>query len=161
MKLIDTRYYLHTTGICIKRFLLKKSNENERYVLDIKYNTNKKIISKTWLYSAIKNYDYSYHRINGPAYIQYYDNGNLKTKQYFINGRLHREDGPAVIEYYPDGKLYYKAYYNNSSFHNEKGPAIIELVNGIYNKSFYIHGKYILVYTTKELKNYIKALILK
>jgi antitoxin component YwqK of YwqJK toxin-antitoxin module len=39
----------------------------------------------------------SIHRINGPAFIEYYENGNICNEEYFINGKRHREDGPANI----------------------------------------------------------------
>lgn len=53
------------------------------------------------------------HRENGPAWIEYYVTGNVKTKAYFFNGVLHREDGPAVKKYTPDGKMYSPEYYLN------------------------------------------------
>jgi hypothetical protein len=41
--------------------------------------------------------DNEYHNENGPAIIDYYADGSVRTQLYYINGKLHREDGPAMI----------------------------------------------------------------
>ena len=45
--------------------------------------------------------------------ITYYDNGNISSEQYFLNGKYHRENGPAIIRYYQDGKIEHESYYLN------------------------------------------------
>ena len=51
------------------------------------------------------------YRIDGPAYILYYDDGNVEFEGYFINSQLHREDGPARIWYYQNGKIEHTEYW--------------------------------------------------
>ena len=62
----------------------------------------------------------------------YYSNGQIKSEQYFLNGKYHRENGPAFIFYYKNGKISYEYYYLNNKCHRENGPAYI---------SYYRDGK--------------------
>lgn len=65
------------------------------------------------------------HRENGPAEIGWYKNGNIKLKKYYINGKLHRSDGHACIGLYIDGKINYEEYYLNNKCHREDGPYFV------------------------------------
>ena len=49
------------------------------------------------------------HRENDqPAVIKYYENGEILTEEWYLNGRTHREnDQPAVIKYYENGEIWY------------------------------------------------------
>ena len=49
----------------------------------------------------------------GPAYIEYYENGNIHYEQYWVNGEEHRLDSPAYIEYYETGNIRYEEYWVN------------------------------------------------
>jgi antitoxin component YwqK of YwqJK toxin-antitoxin module len=60
------------------------------------------------------------HRDDGPAYIEYYENGNIRGKTYFLNGNYHRPDGPAIISYYENGNVDYKSYNLNGQSINVK-----------------------------------------
>jgi len=53
----------------------------------------------------------------------YHENGQLKSKFYYLNNNLHREDGPAVQYWYENGQLKSKHYYLNNNLHREDGPA--------------------------------------
>lgn len=58
--------------------------------------------------------DYKTYRRDdhGPAYIEYYENGNVKCKRWYINGNLARQHKlPAVIEYDENGNETCKKYY--------------------------------------------------
>lgn len=45
--------------------------------------------------------------------------GNVEIEEYFIRNKLHREDGPAYIEYSQDGNVINKEYwYKNSQIDN-------------------------------------------
>ena len=65
------------------------------------------------------------HNENGPAFIEYYPNGNVEYKSWYINGKEHNENGPAIIEYYPNGNVKHKSWFINDEYHNDNGPAII------------------------------------
>ena len=95
--------------------------------------------------------------------IRYYPNGNKWYENYYLNNKYHNENGPAYIYYYENGNKMYEMYYLNSKLHNEKGPAQI-----YYNKNsnieyerYYLNGEKIYVNSLKELKKYIRMLILK
>lgn len=45
-----------------------------------------------------------FHRTDGPAQIEWHENGNLSVERYFVNGELHREDGPADQMWNAKGK---------------------------------------------------------
>lgn len=45
------------------------------------------------------------HREDGPALINYYDNGQIKEKRYMSNGKAHRTTGPAWIDFNKDGSV--------------------------------------------------------
>lgn len=106
------------------------------------------------------------HREDGPAVNLYYGDGKISNEKYIINGELHREDGPAIIHYdYNYGFIKEEFYYKNGKCHKEDGPAEI-----YYKKSkklarkphYYYNGKWLQeINSNKELKQYIKTLILK
>jgi antitoxin component YwqK of YwqJK toxin-antitoxin module len=66
------------------------------------------------------------HRLDGPAYIYYYENGVILEKSYFINGENHRDNGgPAQINHFESGELQYEAYLIKGMRHRLDGPAEI------------------------------------
>ena len=36
--------------------------------------------------------------------VKYYENGNIETIKYFLNGKYHREDGPAIQKWQENGE---------------------------------------------------------
>jgi hypothetical protein len=54
-----------------------------------------------------------YHRINGPAMIECFCNGNVRRTRWCIHGKNHRLDGPADIWYYEDGSIRYERWWIN------------------------------------------------
>ena len=98
--------------------------------------------------------------------IEYYDKEKTKKhfESWKLNGKYHREDGPAFIEYRNDGSIWSKHYCINGKFHREDGPAFIEYnSNGnIASERYYING----IESSKEeylklisLQNRIKVLL--
>jgi hypothetical protein len=65
------------------------------------------------------------HNENGPAFIEYYENGKIQSQRWYINGKYHNENGPAIIWYYKNGQIQYQYWYINELSHNENGPSII------------------------------------
>ena len=55
----------------------------------------------------------TWHRLDGPAFQRFYDNGPIWVETYYINGKKHREDGPAVQGFYDNGQLFHEAYFIN------------------------------------------------
>ena len=86
--------------------------------------------------------DEKLHRVNGPAKITFYPNGNISCIEYYINGILHREDGPARTRYHENDKIYYETYNINGILHREDGPAYIEYRdNGnLFREMYYENG---------------------
>lgn len=66
-------------------------------------------------------------RKDGPAYIEYYESGNIKVEKWYNYGFLHREgDKPAFIEYYEGGYKKRESWYYRDELHRINGPANIE-----------------------------------
>ena len=111
--------------------------------------------------------DDKYHRLDGPAIINYYENGQIEKEEYYINGLLYRENGPSIVRYYRNGdkaeehwsyengikkqtSLYYRNgnlkcqfYFNNKNELSKlDGPAIIRYSeNGsIESEEYFVNG---------------------
>lgn len=48
---------------------------------------------------------FKWHRTDGPAYIEYYEDGKIEYESWRIDGKYHRTDGPTCIWYDEDGKI--------------------------------------------------------
>jgi hypothetical protein len=46
-----------------------------------------------------------YHRVDGPAYIEYDQKGILLAQEFIVNGVMHRTTGPAIILYHSNNSL--------------------------------------------------------
>ena len=55
------------------------------------------------------------HRDNGPAVIEYYDNGNKEREYYYKDGKQHNDKGPGFISYNEDGSIKNKTYWLNGN----------------------------------------------
>ena len=65
-------------------------------------------MSETWRDEAGR-----YHRLDGPAYRYWYDNGQLDVEDWNVNGKRHRLDGPAYREQDIDGRVVGEYWYIN------------------------------------------------
>jgi antitoxin component YwqK of YwqJK toxin-antitoxin module len=74
---------------------------------------------------------------------QFHPNGNLKYKEWYLDGHLHNEEGPAWISYLENGNICYQAWWINGKRHNEEGPAIIEYEEDgkVECQEWWINGK--------------------
>ena len=52
-----------------------------------------------------------FHRLDGPAVIYYYKNGNIREERYYQNDKLHRLKGSAIIKYYKNNTIKEELYY--------------------------------------------------
>lgn len=85
------------------------------------------------------------HREDGPAYIEYYNDGIIAKELYFQNGKCFREeDLPCWIEYDTDGNILEESYYKNGLIHrdNDLPARIARDENGkILTASWFSYGK--------------------
>lgn len=67
---------------------------------------------------------------NGPAYIQYYESGGIKQEEYKVDGKLHRDgDQPALIFYNEDGEITGERWWKNGTAWRENGAALVNYKN--------------------------------
>jgi len=127
------------------------------------YFSNYKLVRLCWGESP------NYYRENGPAVIEfnnngniitqkwyntdckllftqeYYDSGNVKRQQYYNKGLLHCEnDLPAIEEWYASGKLKSRYWYLNGELHRENDlPAIEEWYDSgkLKSRYWYLNGE--------------------
>lgn len=84
-----------------------------------------------------------FHRLDGPAGIEYYSNGQICNEKYLVKDYWHRENGPAYIEYNSDGKVVEEEYYVHGILHRLDGPAHVYYdENGnIKRATYWVNGK--------------------
>ena len=82
------------------------------------------------------------HRLDGPAYIQYFPSGQVARKEWYVNGEYHRLDGPAWVEYHDNGQVAGEYWYVNGVNHRLDGPASIRYhANGqVEYEYWYVNG---------------------
>jgi|GEM_PF-5717604 len=68
----------------------------------------------------------------------YHTNGKIKRTEHYQYGVLHKEDGPALIEYNDQGDEILAVWYNQGIVHRNVFPAV-EARRGI-NRSYYLDG---------------------
>lgn len=67
------------------------------------------------------------HREDGPAFIEFSDDENPISEQWYIRGRKGRKDGPAETRYYLNGKPKLQKWFINGSFgRKDGGPTVVE-----------------------------------
>jgi len=55
----------------------------------------------------------------------YYPDGTLQMRTYYNdNSQPHRADGPAVEEFYKNGAIKHRTWYIQGKQHREDGPAV-------------------------------------
>lgn len=75
------------------------------------------LVKETW------ELDGQLHRTDGPAIIEYCENGQIWRTGWFFDGMDHREDGPALNEYHENGKKLEEWWCLDGSPHRTDGPA--------------------------------------
>ena len=70
--------------------------------LNLKYLEN----SKKWEFELYQDQDRRHRK-------WFYENGQLSSQEYWLNGQLHRKDGPAFEKFYENGQPKYQAWYFN------------------------------------------------
>ena len=98
-------------------------NEAEATLVE-RYPNNGNLKREEW---RDKNGDLD--RVDGPAFIVYFENGTIEEEQWWRNGKFHRDDGPAYTGYYPDGTIRTESWWKDGELHRDNAPAGI-----IYNE---------------------------
>jgi antitoxin component YwqK of YwqJK toxin-antitoxin module len=81
------------------------------------------------------------HREHGPAFIDYYQNGQFANVCYYLNGEVHREDGPACVFHNSDGLVEEEYWHSHGKMHRADGPAAIRLYNNeVVFTEYYLNG---------------------
>ena len=74
-----------------------------------------------------RNKDYKIHSFCGfPAVRIYYPSGKIRTMAWYDNGLPHRLNGPAYIWYFQDGSVLSSLYYINGEYFLSKSEWEIE-----------------------------------
>ena len=68
---------------------------------------------------------FHFHNDNGPAVVEYYEDGTLSSEYWYINGKKHNDNGPAEIWYSSDGSVQKKVWYINGYEQRENHPTCI------------------------------------
>jgi len=87
--------------------------------------------------------------------IIYYDDGSVKEKKWYKDGKIHKDDGPAVIEYDPEGNILLEYWYKNGNklseywykdgkMHKDDGPAkkMYNAAGALTGEQWYKNGKH-------------------
>jgi antitoxin component YwqK of YwqJK toxin-antitoxin module len=62
------------------------------------------------------------HREDGPAIEEFYKNGAIKHRTWYIRGKQHRDDGPAHEWFRKNGTLSHHTWYNHGKTERIDGP---------------------------------------
>ena len=62
---------------------------------------------------------------DGPTLVERYDDGTIKSEEWYVGEVSHRADGPAHVRYYPDGSVEYEAWHVDDKHHRIDGPAVV------------------------------------
>lgn len=84
------------------------------------------------------------HRVGGSSWNLYYQDGRKYCEAYVVHGLVHRleSEGPAHIEWRENGQLRLKRFVKHSELHREAGPALIryDIDGKIIDETYAIDG---------------------
>lgn len=107
------KMYMSAVDI-LKYYLLHNIAEDiDRYI-----SLGNTKFSRKW-----KNFEHQKHRQSNPAVIKYFENGSIKEKVWFYNGKYHRCKVPAFFKYFENGNIENEEWYKNNECHRIDGPA--------------------------------------
>ncbi len=109
--------------------------EEEDLPCYLKYDINGNVVEEIYYKNG------AIHRDNDlPAKIVRFEDGQIQTASWFLNGKIDRKNGPAEIEKYD--KLMCFSYYNNKILHCDTHAAIVILEKGdVIRKEYMLNGK--------------------
>jgi hypothetical protein len=113
--------------------------------------SDRRKLKEIWYYAG------KYHRLNAPACIEYYDNGQQYKCSWFVKGKDENcsadgRRGPTTIAYNVDGQIRAEWWTQDGLLHRIDGPAIVfhDLVEGV---KYYIHGR---LYTKEDYETQLE-----
>ncbi len=121
--------------------------EKERAEINPKHNNYKnvyKIKYRNGEYAIQFMANEEYHRLCGPAVLEYNVDQELIREIWIQKGKIHRLLGPALTDYHADTKMAKRiAFYRDDQLHNLEGPAIIEYdrFGNVTKMSHYFNGE--------------------
>lgn len=87
-----------------------------------------KVDDKTFLVQKYKNEEGLLHREDGPAWSEYWPNGQLFFEYWLINGKYHRDgDLPAITVWHEDGTKYKESWLTKGEYHREGDLPVIRV----------------------------------
>jgi hypothetical protein len=120
-------------GILYNGILYRKEYEfrDELNCSDIKicesFGDNQTLISRIWYRNGLR------HRLDGPAYENFYADGTPHSHIWYQDDKFHRIDGPAIKYYNESGKCTAVEYWFNgkkvSKKEHKRQAAILQLVS--------------------------------
>ena len=72
---------------------------------------------------------------DGPAIVNYYENGKVEKEIYFLNSKWHREDGPVFIWYDENGNIEEENYFLNDRKCDVLQEMAMRELNNLYQNS--------------------------
>ena len=119
----------------------KKVFDNCIVFYDLHKNGN--IANRFWV-KRVKGVKYPlYHRLDGPAIENYFEDGIPKKLEWWVDAVKHRIDGPAEMSFYRSGNVFKCVWYCNGVIHRDGGPAeLVYYDNGVTlaSYSYYKNG---------------------
>ena len=108
-------------GKCIRETWTNKDGlihrDNDRPAVILREDKNKEPFQKEWCQNGMLD------RKGAPARI--YNNGSVKTEEWFEKGLAHRNNGPTVIEVIPNGIVIKETWIKHGIEHREDDPSHI------------------------------------
>ena len=147
--IISIIYYIREDGDYMKiNTFNHNSSKTTLYIYNLdpqnkeRCTDNQIFINKNNSNIIIKEEWFSYrklHNLYGPAQIEKYEDGTLKTQMWCMEGKIHsiyeyvsidglviKRLGPALKRWYSDGTIQSLKWYKDNKFFNEDAPAILE-----------------------------------
>jgi len=115
-------------------------------ILEKYYDDDEEVVS------CIEYYDdkNQLHREDGPARIEYYEDGGIQKEEYYIRSKLHREGKPAVVHYGYKESVDREEFYLHNKLHRNDGPAVVDFPRTICTSPFSTSPKDCVILDRKE-----------
>ena len=99
--------------------------DNKDIEVEIKYydDAQTKPCSELWYYLDLGDDSDIFHRLDGPAVQNWYEDGKKCTEGWFKDGEDHRLDGPAYQGWHENGQKGSEGWYKDGKRHRTDGPA--------------------------------------
>lgn len=131
-----TRVSFYESGAISRQEWLKVNTETTAATATVPTATVPTATAEQKTVNTVKT---EYHRIDGPALISFYENGDISLQEWYENGLLHRLDGPASVYTDVDNNTV-ELWMVNGRRHRVGGPAVIINKKNYYSEEWFEHG---------------------